>query len=126
MNATLPGRVDIEENVVFGTGGGRNLCCDVFTPPDAHTDRTAILLIHGGGWQNGNRLRGYGIQLARYGYVCVSPEYRLSGESIWLAQIHDVKAALRWLRANATALGVGAGIQCGEVARLQTRIGAGG
>ena len=110
MNAKLPGRVSIEENVVFGTGGGRNLHCDVFTPPDVHNDRTAILLIHGGGWQNGNRsqLRGYGIQLARYGYVCVCPEYRLSGEAHWPAQIHDVKAALRWLRANATALGVDA------------------
>ena len=82
----------------------------MFTPPDARTDRTAVLLIHGGGWQNGDRgqLRGYGIQLARYGYVCVCPEYRLSGENIWPAQIHDVKAALRWLRANAAALGVDA------------------
>ena len=110
MNAKLPGRVSIEENVVFGTGGGRNLHCDVFTPPDARIDRTAVLLIHGGGWQNGNRaqLRGYGVQLARYGFLCVCPEYRLSGESVWPAQIHDVKAALRWLRANASSLGVDA------------------
>lgn len=110
MNGKLPGRVSIEENVVFGTGGGRNLHCDVFAPPDSRTDRTAVLLIHGGGWQNGSRaqLRGYGIQLARYGYLCVCPEYRLSGESTWPAQIHDVKAALRWLHANAAALGVDA------------------
>jgi len=108
MIAKLPGRVSVEENVVYGTGGGRDLHCDVFMPPDARTDRTAVLLIHGGGWQNGDRgqLRGYGIQLARYGYVCVCAEYRLSGENIWPAQIHDVKAALRWLRANAPALGV--------------------
>ncbi len=110
MIAKLPGRVSVEENVVYGTGGGRNLHCDVFTPPDARTDRTALLLIHGGGWQNGNRgqLRGYGIQLARYGYLCVCPEYRLSGESVWPAQIHDVKAALRWLRTNVASLGVDA------------------
>ncbi len=106
MIARLPGRVGIEEDVVYGSGGGRELRCDVYTPPDARTDRTAILLIHGGGWQNGDRgqLRGYGVQLARYGYLCVCPEYRLSGEAVWPAQIHDVKAALRWLRANALAL----------------------
>ena len=110
MIAKLPGRVSIDADVVYGTGGGRDLHCDVFTPPDARRDRTAVLLIHGGGWQNGDRgqLRGYGIQLARHGYLCVCPEYRLSGESVWPAQIHDVKAALRWLRANAPALGVDA------------------
>jgi acetyl esterase/lipase len=52
------------------------------------------------------QLRGYGIQLARYGFVCVATEYRLSGESRWPAQIHDVKAALRWMRANAGSLGI--------------------
>ncbi len=90
--------------------------CDVYLPPDhpgegagtAGAGRPAILLLHGGGWMNGDRsqLRGYGIQLARYGFVCVCSEYRLSGESAWPAQAHDVKAALRWLRANATRLGV--------------------
>ncbi len=110
MIAKLPGRVQIQDNVVFGSGGGRDLRCDVFTPPDERRDRAAILLIHGGGWQNGDRtqLRGYGVQLARYGFVCVAPEYRLSGEAVWPAQIHDVKAALRWLRANALSLGVDA------------------
>ena len=108
MLAKLPGRVSVEENVKFGTAGKRDLRCDVFVPPDERGGRTAILLLHGGGWQNGDRgqLRGYGIQLARYGFLCVCPEYRLSGESKWPAQLHDVKAALRWVRANAASLGV--------------------
>lgn len=117
MPVRMPGRVSVEENVAFGTGGGRPLHCDVYLPPDADpaapgsaapAGRAAILLLHGGGWMNGDRsqLRGYGIQLARYGFVCVCSEYRLSGESAWPAQAHDVKAALRWLRANAARLGV--------------------
>lgn len=52
------------------------------------------------------QLRGYGVLLGRLGYVCVSTEYRLTGESRWPAQIHDVKAALRWMRANADRLGI--------------------
>lgn len=103
-----PGRVSVEERVIFGTGGGRDLHCDVFLPPEPSTDRTAILLVHGGGWMQGDRsqLRGYGILLARYGFVCIASEYRLSGEAIWPAQIHDVKAALRWVRANADHYGI--------------------
>lgn len=108
------GRVTIEDGVVFGTGGGRDLHCDVFRPPaDVLGDGPApgVLLVHGGGWRSGDRtqLRGYGILLARAGYVCVAGEYRLVPESPWPAQIHDVKAALRWMRANADDLGLDPG-----------------
>jgi len=102
------GQVRIEEHVVFGTGGGRDLHCDVFHPPVEGTGRVGVLLVHGGSWKHGDRtqLRGYGILLARQGIVCVASEYRLSGEAKWPAQIHDVKAALRWVRANAERLGI--------------------
>lgn len=101
-------RVTIEEGVVFGTGGGRELKCDVYTPPGRPANAPAVLLVHGGGWNSGDRtqLRGYGILLGREGYVCVCTEYRLSGEATWPAQIHDVKAALRWMRANSERLGI--------------------
>lgn len=108
MTVAESGRVTIQEGVVFGTGGGRDLKCDVFIPPGGPSDAPAVLLVHGGGWLDGDRsqLRGYGILLGRKGYVCVASEYRLSGESTWPAQIHDVKAAIRWMRANAAALGL--------------------
>jgi len=111
MPEKLPGRVSIDEDVVFGRGGDRDLTCDVFTPPDAldeESARPAILLLHGGSWRNGEKsqLRYYGIQLARYGYLCVCSEYRLTGEAIWPAQLHDAKAALRWIRSNAIQLRV--------------------
>ena len=38
--------------------------------------------------------------------MCVAIEYRLAGESKWPAQIHDAKAALRWMRANSERLGI--------------------
>jgi acetyl esterase/lipase len=102
------GRVTIEEHVVYGTGGGRELRCDVYTPPGEVRNAPAVLLVHGGAWRSGDRtqLRGYGILLGRAGYVCVAPEYRLVTESPWPAAIQDVKAAIRWVRANATKLGV--------------------
>jgi acetyl esterase/lipase len=103
---TERGRVTIEQGVVVGTGGGRELRCDVFTPPGGTEAAPAVLLIHGGGWVSGDReqLRGFGVLLGREGFVCVTAEYRLTGEAPWPAQIHDVKAVLRWMRANAAQL----------------------
>ena len=108
MTATDTGRVTIEEGVVFGRGGDRELRCDIFTPPGRPTAAPAVLLLHGGGWRAGDRtqLRGYGILLGREGYVCVASEYRLAPQAIWPALLHDVKAALRWMRASADRLGI--------------------
>src|SRR5215212_2720059 len=105
---TDSGRVTIEEGVVFGTGGGRELRCDVFTPPGNPRNAPGVLLLHGGGWRSGDRsqLRGYGVLLGREGYVCVASEYRLSPDHHWPAHLEDCKAALRWMRANAERLGV--------------------
>lgn len=101
-------RVTVREGVVFGVGGGRELGADVYTPPGEVEGAPGVLLVHGGGWRGGDRsqLRGYGIMLGRRGYVCVASEYRLVGESAWPAQIHDVKAALRWMRAESAQLGI--------------------
>jgi acetyl esterase/lipase len=108
MAALLEDRVTTREGVVFGTGGGRDLRCDIFLPPPAVKNGAGVLLVHGGGWSQGDRsqLKGYGILLGRRGYTCISSEYRLTGEALWPAQIEDVKCALRYFRANAGDLGV--------------------
>lgn len=102
----------IQQDVVYGTAGdgGRDLRCDVYTPPgiEAGASAPCVILVHGGGWRSGDKtqLRGYGILFGRAGYVCVAPEYRLIGEAPWPAMIHDVKAAIRWARASAGDLGI--------------------
>jgi len=101
-------RVEIEPAVVFGTGGGRELRCDIYHPPAGVKNGIGVLLVHGGGWTSGDRsqLRGYGILLGRKGYLCVASEYRLVPESPWPACLQDVKAAIRWMRASAGQLGI--------------------
>jgi sugar lactone lactonase YvrE/acetyl esterase/lipase len=66
------------------------------------------LCIHGGGWSKGERknMRTLAVALAHKGYVTASLSYRLSGEAKFPAAIHDCKAAVRWLRANAKQLGI--------------------
>jgi len=107
MADEMAGRVTVRPDVVFGTGGGRELRCDIYEPPEGTANGIGVLLVHGGGWSQGDRtqLKGYGILLGRRGYLCVASEYRLTGEALWPAQIEDVKAAIRWMRANAKELG---------------------
>ncbi len=84
---------------------------DLYLPPEGSSGlRPALVFVHGGGWRGGDK--GGGVwrrmpaQYASDGYVAISVNYRLSGEAAWPAQIHDVKAAVRWLRANAGELRV--------------------
>lgn len=63
-----------------------------------------IVWIHGGAWKGGDKKSGHG-WLSAYvktgQFAGASIGYRLSGEAIWPAQIHDCKAAIRWLRGHA-------------------------
>jgi acetyl esterase/lipase len=57
--------------------------------------------IHGGGWIIGRKEDTVPLEWLGLGYSVASVGYRLSGDAIFPAQLHDVKAAIRWLRANA-------------------------
>jgi acetyl esterase/lipase len=88
-----------------------DLKLDVYQPaPGSTSKRTAIIHLFGGGFFTGNKSAGYIINdikaLAPRGYTNISANYRLSKEGFWPSQIHDVKAAIRWTRANAGKLGV--------------------
>ena len=64
----------------------------------------AVLVIHGGGWKGGNKAdsRPFLVELARRGYVAISPQYRFSPKDTFPSQVLDVKAAVRWLKAHAS------------------------
>jgi acetyl esterase/lipase len=64
-----------------------------------------IVWIHGGGWRSGSRGQVEQVRrLVCQGYAVASVDYRLSDVAPFPAQIHDVKAAIRYLRANAATL----------------------
>ncbi len=78
---------------------------DVYLPDEGEGPFPVILSIHGGAFKSGDKGDGQVspmLEGLKRGYAVVSINYRLSGEAIWPAQINDVKAAVRWLRANAT------------------------
>jgi len=94
-------------DVPYGQGNGRDLLVDVYHPDPAASLRTGVLMFHGGGWRGGSRknIAPRAQALRAEGFTVMPAEYRLTGESPWPAQIHDVKAAIRWARVNAGDLG---------------------
>jgi acetyl esterase/lipase len=107
------GNLRAEKNIVFGKGGDMDLLLDVYRPPEGVTPkRMAIIHLFGGGFFVGSKDAGYIINdakaLGARGYTSISANYRLQSQGLWPAQIHDVKAAIRWTRANAGRLAVDA------------------
>jgi len=80
---------------------------DIYIPDEGEGPFPVILSIHGGAFKSGDKGDGQVIPMLegiKRGYAVVSINYRLSGEAIFPAQIYDVKAAVRWIRANAKQL----------------------
>jgi acetyl esterase/lipase len=98
-------------DVQYCKGGGKPLLMDVFIPKHRNRAPTpAVLWIHGGGWERGDKNGNSGAQLlANEGFVTASLFYRLSGDSPFPADIEDCKCAIRFLRANAAQYGIDSG-----------------
>lgn len=109
----LSAEVTVQEDITYGKAGDTELKLDIALP-EGDGPFPAIVFIHGGGWYQGNR-QGYKAAIneaAKRGYVAATISYRLmkfdeakkettTATPIFPAQIHDAKAAIRWLRANA-------------------------
>ncbi|UCD09533.1 MAG: alpha/beta hydrolase [Dehalococcoidales bacterium] len=92
----------IYRDIVYAQSGMK---LDIYTPAEITTPLPVIVFIHGGAWRMGDKESvSFGLpynQMVEQGYVFVSINYRLSHEAAFPAQIHDCKAAIRWIRAHA-------------------------
>jgi acetyl esterase/lipase len=102
--ATFPGRLrmKIDRDLEYANVNGRALHLDLYSADPATEARPLIVWLHGGGWSSGDKFPSSATRLIVDGYVVASVEYRLSGEAKWPSQVFDCKAAIRWLRANAS------------------------
>jgi acetyl esterase/lipase len=105
----LPAGVVAIENLVYVSHEERDLRLDLYKP-EGRTDsaRPAVLFVHGGGWRSGDRTmeRPMAQRVAARGYVTATVEYRLSPEAIYPAAVYDLKAAVRWMRSQASRFGI--------------------
>lgn len=100
----------VEYDVVYATVDGVDLKMDIHYPRVASGRVPAVLWVHGGGWTSGDKRVGAGTpylpELLSRGYLVASVNYRLAPDYKINEQIGDVKAAVRFLRANARAYGI--------------------
>lgn len=108
---------DVLPNLEYALVDGQRLRLDLFRPAPAATPPAVVLWVHGGGWCAGGRtplpadvapLQADGLAIAAVSYRLTSttPDCANTNGATWPAQIHDLKAAVRWLRANAATLGI--------------------
>ena len=116
VTVKYPGNVEATlDNTYSAIQGYRPLMADVYRVPNAGA-KPAIIFIHGGSYVSGSprydrdglfgEMDGLMAYVASRGYVVIPISYRLAFEAKWPAQLLDVKAAVRWARANAATFGI--------------------
>ncbi|MFC7618997.1 alpha/beta hydrolase fold domain-containing protein [Microlunatus sp. GCM10028923] len=111
-----PYGVEVRTPLLYGRVPGQpvwqgGLWLDLLLPVPAPLEPApAVVYLHHGGWRQGDRSYGgypwNGPILAAHGFVVASVSYRFTSVAPFPAQLHDVKAAVRWLRANADHYGI--------------------
>ena len=100
--------IKVEKDVVVGKGGDTELHCDIYRPSAGTEKRMALVHFHGGGFARGSKdtLAAQVKPITARGYVSITAQYRLSGVAKWPSQIEDAETHIRWVRANASSLGI--------------------
>ena len=98
-----PERIKTDYDLVYTKAGDTELKLDVARPSEGDGPFPAVLVIHGGGWRQGNKndMRPVLLEFVHRGYVAISPQYRFCPKETFPAQLYDVKAAVRWTKAHA-------------------------
>ena len=101
--AVVPDGVTFVAGVEYANPDGQHLKLNIARPKTGDGPFPTVVCVHGGGFRAGNResYDGLCIRLAQKGFVAVTVTYRLAPKFLFPAAVHDTKAAVRWVRANA-------------------------
>lgn len=100
--AAAPTHRDLE----YAHVGEHRLLLDLYLPPQTSKPVPLVVWIHGGAWRAGSKDSVPVERWLQQGFAIASVEYRLSPVAKFPAQIHDIKAAIRWLRGNSKTYGL--------------------
>ena len=91
-------------DLVYSKPGPAELRLDVAYPAEGTGPFPGVVVLYGGAWRVGSKAGNRLLlsEFARRGYVAVAPQYRHCPKDVFPAQVHDVKAAVRWLRGHAS------------------------
>lgn len=99
----------IQADLEYANVDGTSLRLDLYTPSGAAGALPTLLYLHGGGWALGDKSDAAVerlVPLVAHGLAVASANYRLVPSVRYPSPVHDVKAAVRWLRANAAEYGL--------------------
>ena len=88
------------QDVVYATVDGKKLGLDIYMPAGVQTP-PLLVWVHGGAWRSGTKER-VPMVFVEHGIATASLDFRLSTEARFPAAVQDIKAAIRFLRANAS------------------------
>ena len=100
----VPRGTTVHRDISYVTNGHQRQKLDLYLPKGAENP-PLMILIHGGGFTEGDKAKENAAQWLAQGYAVASLNYRFSTDAVFPAQIEDCKAAVRWLRANAKKYG---------------------
>lgn len=95
--------IEITKDIVYADTGDKKLQLDIYKPKTPK-EPYLIVWVHGGAWNTGSK-ENPPLGLLPFGYALASVDFRASTEKPFPADVHDIKAAIRFLRANATKYG---------------------
>lgn len=98
----ISARGDTQTDIEYGRVGETSLKLDLHRPQAASPP--LVVYVHGGAWRAGSKSDVPIAKLLDHGFAIASVDYRLSTQARFPAQVHDIKAAIRFLRANAEVL----------------------
>ena len=107
VGAETPTSMQLEKDIPYAQVGDLTLTLDLYRPASRQIS-PLIVWVHGGAWRAGNKssmpLQG----LVAEGHAIASVDYRLTTQAKFPANVHDIKAAIRFLRAKGPSLGLDA------------------
>jgi len=98
----------VHRDLAYVAGGHERQKLDLCLPGEGE-NLPLIIWVHGGAFRAGSKEDHVPFEYLAGGYAVASVNYRLSQHALFPAQIEDVKAAVRWLRANARTYGLDSG-----------------
>jgi acetyl esterase/lipase len=109
FNAALHAADEVKtlRDIEYARVGDTSLKLDLYVPASTKSP-PLVVWVHGGAWRGGSKNNPSVLALTERGYPLASVDYRLSTVAQFPAQIHDIKAAIRYLRATAKEHGIAA------------------
>ncbi|HUU29285.1 MAG TPA: alpha/beta hydrolase [archaeon] len=108
LHAAGADSVIVRQDIAYSERDSGRTRLDLYLPAGGGVNRPGVLLIHGGGWQGGNKSQWAGLArvLVSRGFVCASAGYRLAPEHRFPAAISDVRLAMDFFKSRAAEYGI--------------------